>query len=584
MRKISTKLILLLIAASLVPLLTYGTLSLMTSRKTASNLASERNMKVAQRAAEEISLYLDNNMRILKSIAATISRTPLQPRQIKAILRNTILEFKEYQIIHLIDPNGKVIVSSSIKSNFIAPTDESFREALEKKIPYRSQVFITDELIPTISLGFPMTKMDKLDGMILGVVNLLDVWRIVSQIKIGKHGNALILSNTRRLLAHGDPSFLPIIIERKVVDFHPLAGDVLKGQSVSGVYKTNDGLEMLSVGVPLPRMSWALIIDQPLQEAFVEARSMTRRLGAFTVVFTLITCLVGFIGGRRYVIQPINKLIEITRAFARGALEERVEISTKDEFGELGQSFNSMASDLEKLEEKVKRKEREATLGLIAGGLVHDLKHPIKNIENMTNLLDEMFEKQKYRERFKTTVLRELATINRYFDDLADIATTKPIQCIPVNLIEYLNQCFDQFQTAAASQGIGLIREIPDEALIVSADTHALNRVFNNIVNNALDAMAEGGTLKVSVRRLSEGWEGKPDQMAEVAIKDTGPGITPEIKEKVFEGFVSSKSKGLGLGLSIAKKLTEAHGGHLNIQSFQGEGTTCIITLPLLIS
>ena len=89
-------------------------------------------------------------------------------------------------------------------------------------------------------------------------------------------------------------------------------------------------------------------------------------------------------------------------SFARGDLDQRVQISTKDEFGELGEAFNTMASNLEQLKADIQRKEREATLGLIASGLVHDLKHPFKNIENMTRLIDRLFDNAEYRTTFKT--------------------------------------------------------------------------------------------------------------------------------------------------------------------------------------
>jgi signal transduction histidine kinase len=118
----------------------------------------------------------------------------------------------------------------------------------------------------------------------------------------------------------------------------------------------------------------------------------------------------------------------------------------------------------------------------------------------------------------------------------------------------------------------------------VSADTHALDRIFNNLFSNALDAMPDGGKLNVATKILSCDVEGEPDRMVEVRVEDTGPGIPPEIQEQLFDEFVTTKRRGLGLGLSIAKKLTDAHGGNITIISSAGIGTTCSVRLPLKVN
>ncbi len=156
MRTISSKLILLLVFAALIPLLTFGLLSLSTSRKTAVRLVTERNLKVAERAAEEISQYVAHSARILQALASNINQTQLRPWQKEAIVREHVLQFKEFRTIHLVDTQGKLIATSSIRREPSLPTDEGFQRALRQGTPYRSEVFITDELIPTISLGSPV--------------------------------------------------------------------------------------------------------------------------------------------------------------------------------------------------------------------------------------------------------------------------------------------------------------------------------------------------------------------------------------------------------------------------------------------
>lgn len=581
MRKISSKLTLLLALASLVPLLTFGLLSLTTSRQTASKLAADRNQKVAQRAAEEIALYLDTSTRILKALAANINRTNLSPWQKESILKDYVLEFREFRTIHLIDLRGNVLQTSSIRRNPQVQKDEALFAALESQSSYRSGVFITEELIPTISLGFPVEEKGSYKGMVLGIVNLMDVWRVVDNIKVGQQGFAMVVSESGTLLAHGDPKLKPLVIEQKVLDSHPLVGEARGAHQGPVTYQDQRGTNILSVGVSVPGTDWALYIEQPLEEAFVDAQTMTRRLSIFIVLFTALACVVGFVGGRRYIIQPINKLITTTRAFARGVWEQRVDITSRDEFGELGAAFNSLASDLGLLKEDIQRKEREATIGRIASGLVHDLKHPIKNIENMVGLSDRLFDDEEYRRTFKNTVHRELETLNSYFENLADVSRAKPLQRVELDLTSTISSLCDEFQLLASSRGIELLRNFPEEPQPVLADPQALKRIFSNLMTNAVEAMSEEGTVTVTVSPRDASDRGNP-RMVEVEIEDTGPGIAPDVQEQIFEPFVSTKRKGLGLGLSIAKKLTESHGGNITIRSSEGRGTAFIVAIPLL--
>lgn len=579
MRKVSSKLVLLLALASLTPLLTFGVLSITTSRSTASKLVAERNRKVAQRAAEEIAQYLSNSTRILKALASNINSTNLSPWQKEFMLKDYVIEFEEFQAIHLIDAEGRVLQTSSIRRHPEVPEDKALFASLKARTPYRSGVFITDELIPTILLGFPAEERGAFKGMVLGVVNILNVWNVVDQIRVGRQGYAMVVSGKGTLLAHGDPKLKPMVVEQKVLDKHPLVGNVSPGLQGPVTYKDSLGIQVLSVGVPVPGTDWTLLIEQPSDEAFVDAKVMTRRLTIFIVVFTALACGVGVVGGRHYVIDPIMRLISATRAFARGAWDRRVDISSKDEFAELGSAFNNMAENLEQLKADIQRKEREATIGRVASGLVHDLKHPVKNIENMVGLIDRLFEDEEYRTTFKNTVNRELEVLNRYFADLADVAAAKPLQRVEVDLTSALSAICDEFQLSASSRGVEIIRSFPEEPFHVLADPHALQRVFSNLINNALEAVSEGGTISVGITQPAE-TKGEGSKSVHVQVKDTGPGIPAEMQEKIFEPLVSTKRKGLGLGLSIAKKLTESQGGHIEVLSPEGEGTTFIVILP----
>jgi signal transduction histidine kinase len=129
------------------------------------------------------------------------------------------------------------------------------------------------------------------------------------------------------------------------------------------------------------------------------------------------------------------------------------------------------------------------------------------------------------------------------------------------------------FQEEASSLGITLQAEIPSELPLIKMDPERLTQAFINIMKNGMQAMGQGGILRIETKPLREG--------VEVIISDSGPGIPPEQMEKIFNYYYTTKEKGVGLGLPIAHRIIEAHGGQLKIESQVGSGTKVIVTLPI---
>jgi nitrogen fixation/metabolism regulation signal transduction histidine kinase len=172
------------------------------------------------------------------------------------------------------------------------------------------------------------------------------------------------------------------------------------------------------------------------------ARKMTYQLATLIITFVILMTIIGLWGGRQ-IVGPIRDLIRGTRAVSRGDLSQRVQVNTRDEFSELGRSFNRMTEELVKLQEEIRRNERAVTFGRIASGLVHDLKHPIKSIENSSKLLLKMYNESHYRETFHKTVSREFSNINRFLDDLHNLTHPIPLKPIPLNIHKTIDEAIE---------------------------------------------------------------------------------------------------------------------------------------------
>ena len=281
---------------------------------------------------------------------------------------------------------------------------------------------------------------------------------------------------------------------------------------------------------------------------------------------------VGFVFGRSF-INPILTLKRGTQGLASGDLETRVDIRTGDEFGELGDAFNTMADRLVELQENVKRQERHAMFGRIAAGLVHDLAHPIQNIGNSARLIARDDVDLESRELFRHTVDRELMTIKRFLDDLRNIAKPRPVERFSMDVNASIMEIVEPMRPEGERQGVAVEARYAAGPLIISGDRFALGRVYRNLITNAIQATAAGGKVTITTERAAD--------QVEITVADTGSGIPAERLGAIFDDFVTTKRRGLGLGLAISKRIVEQLDGTITVASEVGRGTTFTLRFPL---
>jgi signal transduction histidine kinase len=285
----------------------------------------------------------------------------------------------------------------------------------------------------------------------------------------------------------------------------------------------------------------------------------------------LVTVSVGYFFGRSF-IQPIFALMRGTHAVAAGRLDERVMITSRDEFQELGDAFNGMADKLVELTEDVRKKERQAMFGRMAAGLVHDLSHPVQNIGNSCKLIVRVFDDPEYRQTFTRTIDREMETLKRVLDDLRNVARPAPVERFPLDVNRSVADIVESMRGFADESGISIESRFAAEPVIIEGDVFALGRVYRNLITNAIQATQAGGRVTVTTARARD--------KVEVAVSDTGSGIPAERLGAIFDDFVTTKKRGLGLGLAISKRIVEQLGGTISVASDLGKGTTFTMRFP----
>jgi signal transduction histidine kinase len=407
---------------------------------------------------------------------------------------------------------------------------------------------------------------------------------MVNRIKVGERGFALVITKEGQLIAHGEPESKSLVARREDMRAHPLFvpdDDTRPKEETSDSAEYDDWAtgriggkrsKLLGVRAQVPALRWTVIVEQPTDEAFAVPRALERQLFIAITLGLFAMLSVGYFFGRSF-IGPILRLTRGTKALAEGHLEERVVVDSKDELGQLGTAFNNMADKLVELQEDVRKKERQAMFGRVSIGLVHDLSTPIQNIGNACKMIVMLFDDLEYRETFKRTAERELAQIKRMLDDLRNVAKPVPLEKVALDLNRVIAETVESMQGSATSSGLTLETALCFGPLYIEGDRYALTRVYGNLIKNAFQATPPQG--KVIVRTVRQ------DEHAVIEVADTGSGIPADRLATIFDDFVTTKKRGLGLGLAISKKIVEQLGGTIAVRSEVGRGTTFTLRFPL---
>jgi signal transduction histidine kinase len=274
----------------------------------------------------------------------------------------------------------------------------------------------------------------------------------------------------------------------------------------------------------------------------------------------------------RRILAPMKALINATRHFGKGDFSRRVEDKDKGELGELAQSFNSMAADLERTE-RLRRN--------MVADVAHELRTPLSNLKGYLEAVSDGLVKPD-KETIRS-LNEEAAILSRLVNDLQELSLADAgeiklnIQSADINglIMDTLNGV----QAKAAARGLTLNADLPETLPAVSIDAHRIKQVLLNLLENATVHTERGGSITVTAKE-----QGKT---VHVSVADTGEGIPAEEQSLIFERFYrvdrsrTRKTGGSGLGLTIAKRLVEAHGGTIKVESQPGKGSTFTFTVPV---
>lgn len=274
--------------------------------------------------------------------------------------------------------------------------------------------------------------------------------------------------------------------------------------------------------------------------------------------------------------RPIKSLIRGTEEIAKGKLDARVRVETRDELGALAAAFNRMAEDLSSSRDRLIRAEKEAAWREMARQVAHEIKNPLTPMRLSTTLLEKAWadkspEFPKIFAQTTQTMLRQIESLRRIAADFSAFAGPPSRKIEKISAKKAIEDCLPLY--AGWSREKNIVIEVDGEDGEVLADAQEFRRLCINLLDNALQAVGSQGAVRVTLRR--EGGD------LVIAFADSGPGISPEVQQRLFEPYFSTKTDGTGLGLAICRRIAHDLRGEISARQGNPQGAIFELRAPL---
>ncbi len=275
----------------------------------------------------------------------------------------------------------------------------------------------------------------------------------------------------------------------------------------------------------------------------------------------------------RTITAPVEELVTVTGRVSGGDFSQRAHPDSRDEIGSLAESFNQMIDKLKTYEKKLVESEKLATAGQMVAGLAHEIRNPLTSIRMLGQVLHNRLKEQPESQEMLRSLVREIDRLDRIIQQMINRTRPGELQRTWGNINLQIEDVMGVAGESLAAQLITLEQDLSDDIPEVFIDEEKIRQVFWNLILNAKEAMPKGGRLKVSTKILN-------DKFIEIFVEDSGRGIAHGDPEHLFQPFFTTKPEGMGLGLSMSRKIVEKHGGMLFLKSRSKGGARAEVRLP----
>ena len=402
--------------------------------------------------------------------------------------------------------------------------------------------------------------------------------------QVGKTGYIFCLDGSGNLMIH------PKLEGKNIMDSTDFRGE----HFIREMCKLKSGwihYPWKNAGEPRPRMkivryehfqpwNWIVAVGSYEDEFYQEANAIKGRIMESMIVLTIfvsVICVLLVFVAARVMTNPINRMMGVIRKVKQGRLDERIEVETNDELGELATAFNRMTTIIKhnkELEANLAQQGKMASLGVLSSGVAHEINNPLGVILGYAAYIEGKLSPEDPNYKYIHEIKRESKRCKKIVQDLLSYARTPQPALEQTDINALLGQIVDFAANHTDMHHVTVQKDFDATLPEIMVDGDQLRQVAINVILNAGAAMQQGGKLVVSTGSDDEGF---------VSLKfcDNGVGVPQEHMEKIFEPFFTTRVKGTGLGLAITKQIVEQHHGKITIVSEIGCGTTVEVRLPV---
>jgi two-component system sensor histidine kinase HydH len=231
-------------------------------------------------------------------------------------------------------------------------------------------------------------------------------------------------------------------------------------------------------------------------------------------------------------------------------------------------------TEVRRLQQELERNKRLASLGNLAAGVAHEIRNPLSSIKGFATYFRDRLKDRPEDQSTATTLIQEVERLDRVIGQLLEFARPSRLKIQSVRMADLVRHSLKLIEADVRAKHIKVQSDVPDDLPLIPMDGDRINQVLLNCYLNAIQAMEEGGTLRVQIgRNDTQGY-------TKISVSDNGRGIDSEDLDRIFDPYFTTKSDGTGLGLAIVHKIVEAHGGEVDVESLANRGTIITLTIP----
>ena len=593
-----------LLAVGAVPVAILGRMSYDVNRRELVATVGDAQASTAAEIARQCESFVLNGVEHLRSSASYLPLASLSGADAATALRIPLRQLPWVNVLVLLSDRGNALAEPVFDADAHGREPIAAREldAFARSVP------LATVLASDVAIGPPYA------GARTGVPRVVAAVRVAGrpprvlaaelslneialrlQEAAAAGGAAFLVDGRGRVISHGggDPALSGDerqLVERGIASLRPEVRRIRRA----------DGHAWLAAFAPVGTLGWGVVLAKP-EAAALRGPNRARAYTVFWVAAALATATLSGVLLARSVSVPVARLSASARAITEGRYDEEVAVDRRDELGELAGAFTHMvrevrrrdreirvwndeltrrveqkATELRVAQDQIARTRRLAALGSLGAGVAHEMNNPMTAVVGLVSVVRRKLGSDSAEGRLLGTALEQATRVTRIVDDLRQLTEHQRSDGgIQFPLTAAVRAAVEAHAQDAERAGVSLGAQLEEDVPPIQGDPIQMQQLVGHLLRNAIAATPEGGQVRVSVSAVQDG-------ALNLSVADTGRGIPEAMLERIFDPFFTRKDRGegVGLGLTLANCIVEAHHGKLHVRSEEGKGSTFTVLLP----